>query len=693
ADSRVVMQSVLGTEPFPEPLVQEVLVKAAGNPFFLEELSRAVVEGGAHDPALTVPETVQAVLAARIDRLQATDKALLQLASVMGREWGLSLLSAIAELPASVLDGCLQRLQEAEFIYARQGVSEQTYIFKHALTRDVAYQSLLQRTRQRHHQRIAHVLAERFPETVEMQPQRLAYHYAEAGLIIEAIAYWHRAGDHATQHSANQEAIDHFSEALKLLTTLADTPERARHELTLQVALAERQEVVKSMSAPEVQRSYSRARDLCQQIGDDRLIYQVLMGLWGGALHRADLQQTRELAEDFLNRVRHQHDPVLNVRAHSQLGLTLLCTGELVTAYEHLARGVAVYDLRFHPQQQYTDHVFHDVGVRCRAIATQALWLLGYPDQALRVMQETLGLAQAMAHPFSQVFVCNWAARLHLMRLERQPARECSETAMALSSEQGFGWMLAMAIVYRGRALVDLGKSEEGIRQIRQGLADAKKIGVELYRSWDVALLAEAYDQMGETEKAFPVLDEALAQVDKTEERWWEAEIYRLKGEFLQRAEGGVRKAALTPEACFQQALNIARCQQAKSLELRAPPPAWLACGRHRTCVRKLRTYLPRCMAGSPRGSTRRTYKKRRRYWRRCHEFRKQVPHGYKGRQVIAVRIPPGVRCRHRASFAVHPPHWQTVMPPVPADHKSTGLVCAGWCQTDLRSHRCLSVP
>jgi predicted ATPase len=286
ASAEAVLDALLGQDPSLAPLKRLLIARTEGNPFFLEESVRTLVETGVlvgepgasqlvHAvPAIQVPATVQAVLAARIDRLPPEEKQLLQAAAVIGTEVPLPLLEVIAELPEAALQRGLAHLQAAEFLYETRLFPERAYTFKHALTQQVAYQSLLTSTRQRYHQQLAQVLAVR-PETVETQPELLAHHYTEAGLAAQAVGYWQRAGERAVERSANLETVAHLMKGLELLATLPDTPERAQQELAIQTTLGPALAAVKGFAAPEVLHAYTRARALCQQMGDTPQLFQV----------------------------------------------------------------------------------------------------------------------------------------------------------------------------------------------------------------------------------------------------------------------------------------------------------------------------------------------------------------------------------------------------------------------------------
>jgi predicted ATPase len=409
------------------------------------------------------------------------------------------------------------------------------------------------------------VLVERFPETVETQPELLAQHYTEAGLSEQAIAYWQRAGQRASERSAHLEAIAHLTKGLEMLNLLPNTPERTQHELDLQLTLGPALMVTKGWADPEVERVYTRVHSLCQQIGEPPQLFPALWGLWLFYAARGELQPARELGEQLLVLAERVQEPMMLVQAYHALGPTLFWLGELAPAQALLAQGLACYD----PQQHRANLRYggHDAGWCCRNYAAWTLWALGYPDQALHQEQEALRLAQALAHPATLVNALDFAAWLHQFRREGPAAQAQAEAAMPMASEHGFVQWLAEEKVLRGWALAAQGQGEAGIAQMREGLATWKAIRVELYRTYQLLQLAEVYGAVGQAEEGLRVLAEARAAVPREEGRFFEAELSRLEGELLlARAAEHYAEA----EACFHQALAIARRQQAKSWELRA---------------------------------------------------------------------------------------------------------------------------
>jgi tetratricopeptide (TPR) repeat protein len=439
------------------------------------------------------------------------------------------------------------------------------YTFKHILTQEVAYQSLVRRARQQYHTRIAQALESQFQEVAETQPELLAHHYTEAGRGAQAIPYWHRAGQRAVERSANVEAISHFTKGLELLKALPDTPERVQRELTLQLALGPPLLMLKGHTAPEVEYTYTQAYTLAQQLGETPQRFSVLVGLQRFYLSQARFHTARELAEQCFVLAQHLGEPASLQEAHTYLGSALFFLGDLVAAHAHLEQGIALYDLQQSRQLAFSRGT--DPGVVCLAAVAWALWWLGYPDRALARSHEAIALAQQLAYPYSLVFALQYNARLHMWRRETALVKAQAEAAMALMQEHGLVNFLGGAMVILGRVLVEQGAVAEGIEQIRRGLDLHGIHGIKLGLFENLAILAQAYGRAGQAQEGLRVLAEATAAAHNSGESYGEAELYRLKGELLwQAGMAGAEEVG----ACFRQALDIARHQQAKSLELRA---------------------------------------------------------------------------------------------------------------------------
>jgi predicted ATPase len=478
-------------------------------------------------PPLAIPTTLHDSLMARLDRLAAV-KGLAQLGATVGREFSYELLQAVSPWDENTLHRGLHQLVAAEFLY-QQGLPPQaTYRFKHALIQDAAYQSLLKSTRQQYHQRIAQVLEARFPEVCETQPELVAHHYTQAGLTEQAIAYWQQAGEHASDRSAYLEAVSHCTTGIELLKTLPETPERTQHALTLHIALGAALQIAKGPAAREVEQAYTQARALCQQVGETPQLVPVLFGLWRFYHARAQLHRARELGDTLLRLAQQAQDPALTVLAHYALGAAWLRLGALPAARPHLEAGIALYT----PDQcgALVFRTGHDPGVACRVVAAETLWLLGYPAQALARLREALTLAHELAHPFSLAFARRWAAHVYQLRRDVPAVYEQAEAAVALSTEQGFPFFSAQGTSLRGWALAMQGQSEEGLAQVRQGIAAYRASGAALVVPYLCTVLADVSDHLGHTEDGLQALAEAHTLVEQQEERWWEAEIYRLRG-------------------------------------------------------------------------------------------------------------------------------------------------------------------
>jgi predicted ATPase len=567
---------VAHSKSLPAEVVEQVVAKTDGVPLFVEELTKMVLESGLIQerderyelsgplPPLAIPTTLHDSLMARLDRLAAV-KALAQLGATLGRDFSYELLQEVSPWDEGTLRQGLHQLVAAEFLY-QQGLPPQaTYRFKHALIQDAAYQSLLRSTRQQYHQRIAQVLEEHFAEIAETQPEWLAHHYMQAGLTEQAVRYWQRAGQQASERSANLEAVSHFTAGIELLKCLPETPEHTQQALTLYIGLGAALLVTKGQAAPEVEHAYTQAYALCQQVGETPELVPVLYGLWRFYVTRPQLHTARELGETLLGLAQRTEDPALAVVAHYALGVTWFFLGALPPARTHLEGGIA----RYTPDQSRAPvfRMGHDPGIGSRAFAATTLWLLGYPAQALGRLRDALELAHELSHPYSLAFARCLAALVSRLRQDVPVVREQAEAAVALSTDQGFAQWAAYGTSLRGWALALQGQSDEGLAQLRQGIAAWRATGAALFIPYLCTMLAEVCDNLGHTADGLQALAESHTLVDQQEERWWEAEIHRLRGVLLLRQPGTPQEEA---EAWLRRALDVARGQQAKSLELRA---------------------------------------------------------------------------------------------------------------------------
>jgi DNA-binding winged helix-turn-helix (wHTH) protein/predicted ATPase len=571
----MILQRTRG-KSLPPAVVAQIVAKTDGVPLFVEELTTIVLESGLLQegpdgyelwgplPSLAIPTTLHGTLLARLDRLHPA-KAVAQLGATIGRTFAYELLQAMAPLDEATMQHGLRQLVEADLVYQQGLPMQATYTFKHALIRDAAYESVLRSTRQEYHQRIAQVLAERFPETVEAEPELLAYHLTEAGLHAPAVEAWQKAGQHSVARSAYVEAIAHVTKGLEVLTCLPETSTRCEQELTLLMTLGVPLMLTKGYAAPEVGSVYARARALCEQRGETPQRLRIVLGLRNFYQVRGDFHTARVLGEQGVALAQQGPDDALRVHAHMHLAHTLFSLGEFGRVRDHVEQGMACYD----PQRQraYTSSQGKDAGVNSLTLLAWSLWYLGYPTQALTRIQEALALAQRVAHPPSWEYALSSAAELYQLRAEVSAARAHVERALAVSRQQDSAFREAVGTIFFGWALVMQEEAATGIPQMTQGIAAYRATGAEAGRHYWLGMLAEAYGKAGQINEGLTALAEALAVVEKNGECYYEAELYRLKGALLL---GQTAPDACQAEACLQQALAIAQRQQARSLELRA---------------------------------------------------------------------------------------------------------------------------
>jgi predicted ATPase len=411
----------------------------------------------------------------------------------------------------------------------------------------------------------------------------LAYHYGHSANTQKAVEYLRLAGQQALQRSANAAAIDHLTNGLELVRALPDTLERSQQELALQITLGSVLVATQGYTTPAVKNVYTRAQELCRQVGDTPQLFSVINGLRRFYYLRAEFTKARELTEQLLRLAQSGNDPALFVLVHQALGVVSYSVAELAAARKHLERAPALYDARQH--RFHTLFYGEDPSVIAMSFDAGALWLLGYPDKALEKSHQALSLARELSHPLSLALALNFAAWLHQLRGERQAVQDRIEAAITLGGEQGLPNWLAQATILAGWTMSEEAHGEGGIAQMREGLAAYHSTGALLITTYFLALLAEAYGKIEQPEQGLGVLDEALALAGENGERFYEPELYRLKGELtLQQSrvqasniEGSDTKsvirnpqAELEAEKFFRKAIDIASRRQAKSLELRA---------------------------------------------------------------------------------------------------------------------------
>jgi predicted ATPase/class 3 adenylate cyclase len=574
-DVESMVARVTGGRVPPAEVMKQIVAKTDGNPLFVEELTKAVLEAGilVEDaegyrlagplPPLAIPATLQDSLMSRLDRL-APVREIGQIGAAIGREFSYSLLRVLVGRDETALQNALTQLEQAELVFRRGEPPEAIYSFKHALVRDAAYESLLKSRRQPLHGQIARTLEERFSDIVASQPEIVAHHFTEAGLVEPAIDYWLKAGQHAARRSANAEALNHLARGLELLPTIDDPMLRNKWELLLQTLLGHSLRATKGWSVDSVKRAYTRALQLCKESGLDEHTLPAVFGLWTWHFLRAALDEAQALAEHLVNTAENADDSVFKVLAHEALGFTLFARGKFAPAHAALKRSISMCEDS--KAAAYLDLSAQDPRVHVRLYDGMALWLLGYPDQALRICAEGRRYADASQHPFSEAMARTISLRVHQFRGEAAVVEREADAAIALCEEHGFVHYLAMALILRGWASAQQGEFDKGIAEIQDGLEKVRTTGALLFESYALGLLADVCIKNERYEQAFSFLDQAKLRLDQeNSERFYAAEIYRLLGETYLRSRRDLDQA----ERYLCKGLKVAREQKAKSLELK----------------------------------------------------------------------------------------------------------------------------
>ena len=565
---------IAGGKELPDEVVAQIVERTDGVPLFIEELTKSVLESGllreeegryvldGSLPPFAIPTSLHGSLMARLDRL-ASVRHVAQIGAAFGRWFRYSSLHAVAGLTEEELQAALARLVASELVFQSGSPPDAVYTFKHALVQEAAYSSLLRNTRQQLHGRIAAALEARFPELIDSQPELFARHYTEAGLTEKSVSYWRKAAERSVARSAMAEAIAQFQKALDQLTVLPDDFARQRQELELRSSLGIVLQSVKGYAAPETGRTLGRARELWEQLGSPSEFFQVS---YAQSLYheiRGELNLAHRLDQELLLLSRQRNDPAGLVLAHQSLGRNLMFAGRLASSRAHLEEVLALCDLN-------SDHSFVRQAGAYPEVASQAflaivLVCLGYPDQALARATAAIEEAHRLAHAPSLAVSLTNGARLLSFTGNLTDLEEWADQLISVTAEQGFLLWRAMGTIYRGWVGVNNSDVVEGISLLRRGLAAYRATGAEAFVPYQIALLAKACEIAGQIEEAADLLNDALQIVERTGERWLEAELHRHKGQLLLR-QGHVGPA----EELFHKALKIAEQQEAKLWELRA---------------------------------------------------------------------------------------------------------------------------
>ena len=562
-------------------LRQWILEKTEGTPFFMEEVVQELFEQGIlqrnlHGDVLLpvqamtniqIPTTVQGVLAARIDRLAPEEKALLQQLAVIGRAFPFSLARAVVGTPEDALHQWLSALQKKEFLYEQPAFPEVEYLFKHALTQEVAYNTLLHETRKVIHEKTAQAIETARRQELDDHYGSLAHHYTRSGNVEKAIEYSQLAGTQAVQRSANAEAVKHFDTAVRLLESLPATPDRQRQAFTALMALAVNLSIVKGIAAPAVGEAYRRARALWDETNSPTELCAVLIGLRVHHFTRGDCLTALDYVEELARAAEPTLDPALICHGLVAKSITNLHIGNIVVAPALIDRGLAIYD--FERDRYQTLRYGFDAGLAFLAIGSHAYWLLGYPERSRKFQCDALALAQKLNSPYMTGFVLAYGAAVHYrMRGDHVACLTAIDLLLCLAEEHGFPDWYAFGTILRGWALSCAGQAG-GLSDVRHGLRTYAQSDARFMQPTWLGSLAEVHANEGELDLALEAIDEGLAVAEQTAEHWFDPELYRLRGEFTLRQQDGELTAVQTKaEQDFEHAIQIAQQQQAKSWEL-----------------------------------------------------------------------------------------------------------------------------
>jgi tetratricopeptide (TPR) repeat protein len=562
------------SQSIPAETVNEIVARTDGMPLFIEELTKAVLESGAFRthadearsthprPSPAIPATLQDSLTARLDRL-GTGKAVAQLCAALGREFSYPMLRAVSTLDEEALGAQIERLLDAEFLYQRGVPPDSTYIFKHALIQEAAYQSLLRSARRRYHERIAQVIVEQFPSEAQAHPEFVAMHFTESADFEPAILWWQKAGQQAFRRASFAEAINHYAKGLSVLQSSKHSPERDRMELELQVELGYALIPVKGWVAAQSAQAFTRAGELCERIRDAPKQFRALWGL--GAFHfvRGDQQRARQVADQGLAVARRAGDIDALIEAWYLSGVVSCARGDFTSGRHDLEECLRLYGVERRDQH----HLLYGQDARASALGWLAmvLWALGQADAGLACGQDGLAWARGTAQPFLHARGLAGVGFVRAFRGEPREADGPLREAIAICSEQNFAYFHAVVSAFHGSVMVELGDAAQGIAVMRSSIDGLRTVGSELLLTLIFANLGAAHLAAAQPEQGLVAVAEGLTCVESNDEHWGESELHRIRGELL--LAGGNREAEA--EACFARSIEVSSRQRAISYRLR----------------------------------------------------------------------------------------------------------------------------
>jgi predicted ATPase/class 3 adenylate cyclase len=559
---------VVAGQDMPAVMIERIVAQTDGVPLFIEELTKAVLEDTSRPAAasstLPMPKTLQGSLMARLDRLPAA-KTVAQISSAIGREFSQELLLAVAGLPEGALAQGLDELAGAGLVFRRGAPREMNFSFKHALVQDAAYMSLLRTDRQRLHARIADTLEQHFPEWVAREPELLAHHCIEARQVERALGYMLKAGERAIERSANVEAIRHLMRGLDALGTLPETPERDRQELAFQIAIGTPLIAVHGYSSPETGAAFSRARVLCERLGEAEPLVATLSGEFVFHFVRGNYPAMRQLTAEVQRLSKRLPDPILQLASHRLAGITAMHAGEFPEARSEFEAILALYDPGQH--RSHPVHYVHDPKVSALTYLALVLWILGFPDQAQRSSTAAFACAGELNQANLTAHVHNFAgAGLDELLGDVAGVQTHAAAILELAERHNLHYWRLNALILQGWVMTQGGDMQAGLTLMHQAATDRSELAVGWYQARYLCMLAAAYAQAGLPDAGLQVVAEAKDLLVRNNEQMWRAELWRVEGELLRLKGVPVSEV----EEHFEHALAISRRQNAKSFELRA---------------------------------------------------------------------------------------------------------------------------
>jgi class 3 adenylate cyclase/predicted ATPase len=570
---RTMVESIAG-KTMPPEIIDQIVAKTDGVPLFVEELTKTVLESGSlHEKGdalvltepnlpLAIPATLQDSLMARLDRLDSV-KEVAQIGAAIGREFSYSLLAAVSTLREAQLQDALMKLVAAELIFLRGVPPSAIYVFKHALVQDAAYETFVRSNRQQLHARIAYVLENRFPETAQTQPEILAHHYTQAGMVETAVEWWRRAGDLAIRRSANREAVSHLGRAINLLRQLPQRPDCESDELAVRIKLSGPLIATGGYVSPELSDNYARAWELCTKLGEDKSAFPVMYGQWVIPYVRGDMKAALEHSERFLLRSEQQDDVGLQLMGHRIYGSSLVWRGDTMSGSEHLRRALRLY----RPEHDQLAYSFSQ-HPRTAALAHLCLALqhIGDLDQAMEAGWDAIAQARLIEHFNSIAYSLCFVSLLIMLRRDIASLRRTAGELLQLAEQHNASYWTLWAKPMLGWVDAQDGKIESGIRQMHESTAELAKQKANLWVPQTLLLEAEILGGVRQYQRAYALLDEAQALIEPLDQRFYEAELHRVRG-VVMISEGGDCAGG---EASIGRAIEVARRQNSRFLELRA---------------------------------------------------------------------------------------------------------------------------